>query len=201
MFKCEQNDCKSHSRGEVYSPFVPFPIRCHTTMTVSSDIRRESTVTRNTCPLSCRMWQAHRLPFSPTAQTAKNTGLTIKCCHWKKPRLLYSPKKLKENSQLKLKKILNDVLYVCGTSFREYAEEPVAYSRENIHCPTNIETPYYSIETLLKICICCGKLRKEMKEEMPDYYPQCTACTGPRIVNRKRKLVTEGTLKTSKKKK
>ena len=145
--------------------------------------------------------QAHGLPFSPTAQTAKNTGLTVKCCHCKKPRLLYSPKKLKENSLRKLKKMLNDVLYVCGTSFREYEEEPVAYSRENIHCSTNIETPYYSIENIRKICICCGKLRKEMQEEMPDFYPQCTACTGPKIVNRKRKLVTEGNLKASKKKK
>ena len=39
-----------------------------------------------------------------------------------------------------------------------------------------------------------------MKKEITDYYPQCTACTGPRIVNRKMKLVTEGDLKASKKK-
>ena len=97
--------------------------------------------------------------------------------------------------------MLNDVPYVCDTSFHEYEEEPVTYSRENINCSTNIETPYYSIKNLRKICICCGRLRKEMKEEMPGYYPQCTACTGPRIVNRKRKLVTGGNLKASAKKK
>ena len=39
-----------------------------------------------------------------------------------------------------------------------------------------------------------------MKKEIPDYYPQYRACTGPRIVNRKMKLVTEGDLKASKKK-
>ena len=50
--------------------------------------------------------------------------------------------------------MLNDVLYVCGNSFREYEEEPVAYFRKNIRCPTNIETPYHSIENLRKICIC-----------------------------------------------
>ena len=96
--------------------------------------------------------------------------------------------------------MLNDVLYVCDTSFHENEEEPVTYSRENIHCSANIETPYNSIENLRKMCICCGKFRKEMKEEMADCYPQCTACTGPRIVNRKRKLVTEGNPKASSKK-
>ena len=47
--------------------------------------------------------------------------------------------------------MLNDVLYVCDNSFREYEEEPVAYFRENIRCSTNTETPYHSIENLRKI--------------------------------------------------
>ena len=125
--------------------------------------------------------QAHGLPFSPTAQTAKNTGLTVKCCHCKKPRLLYSPKKLKENSLLKLKKMLNDVLYVCGTSFREYEEEPVAYSRENIHFSTNIESPYYSIVDLRKICICCGNSAKRWRKRCQTTIHNAQHAQGPEL--------------------
>ena len=71
---------------------------------------------------------------------------------WSSPQSVYTL--LTFYFLLKLKKMLNDVLYVCGNSFREYEEEPVAYFRKNIRCPTNIETPYHSIENLRKICIC-----------------------------------------------
>ena len=122
VLKCEQNDCRFHSPRRGTQPIRPFP---DPVPYDDNGIERyKEGVDNDEKYLPSKLQdvtkQAHRLPFSPTAQTAKNTGLTVKCCHCKKPRLLYSPKKLKENSLLELKKMLNDVLYVCGTSFREY---------------------------------------------------------------------------------
>ena len=41
--------------------------------------------------------QPHNLPFTPTAQAAKNVGLIVKCSECKKTRLMHSSKKLKQN--------------------------------------------------------------------------------------------------------
>ena len=153
---------------------------------------------KSICPLTK---QAHGLPSSQTAQTANFTGFTVKCSHCKKPQLIYAQRKMKASSMLQFKQMLNHFLYVCGTCFREYTDEPVAYSRENIHCSTPIETSYYSIESLRKVCIYCGKRRKDMMEESLEFYPQCLACTGSRVANRKRKIVTEHNLIASKKNK
>ena len=41
--------------------------------------------------------RAHNIPFPPSAQSAKNVGITIKCTECERPRLLYTKYKLKEN--------------------------------------------------------------------------------------------------------
>ena len=86
------SDFKFHFPRKGTQTILPFKIRCHTPMIVSSGIRREPIPLRNICPLKLHnvTKQAHWLPFSSTAQTAKNTDLTVKCCHYKNPRWLYS---------------------------------------------------------------------------------------------------------------
>ena len=62
----------------------------------------------------------HNIPFPPSAQTAKNVGLTIKCVECGKPRLSHSKHKLKEQQVKTLKSFLSKIIYICGSTLSEY---------------------------------------------------------------------------------
>ena len=153
----------------------------------------------------------HNIPFSPTAQTAKNVGLTIKCTECEKPRLLHSKHKLKGDEIKVLKIFLGKILFICGSSFGEYegtgnAKEDkitkIVFPRENLSCGSNIELPYYSIESYKKICIYCGgEGTGRTLEDSIQNYPKCRLCECKQdIPRRKRKAMTEGDLNSKKKK-
>ena len=57
--------------------------------------------------------------FSPSDQTALNVGSIIKCVECKKPRLMYSKRKLSDDEKGALKRFLPSFENVCGSSFRE----------------------------------------------------------------------------------
>ena len=59
----------------------------------------------------------HGMPFPPTAQTTSNVEVLITCSQCRKPHLIYSKHKLSGNQITSLKRLLNDFMYVCGTSF------------------------------------------------------------------------------------
>ena len=63
----------------------------------------------------------HNVPFTPTAQTAKNVGFTLKCTECKKQRLLFAQKKLKSQEVNSLKRILAGIEYICGSILSEYS--------------------------------------------------------------------------------
>ena len=109
--------------------------------------------------------QNHNIPFTPTAQTTKNVGFVIKCTSCSKPRLLYSTYKLKENETNSFKRFTNNLIYICGGSFREIEEtegdpnsfiKDKVFVRENISCCSQIEIPYYSVGVFKDVCIHCG---------------------------------------------
>ena len=60
--------------------------------------------------------KSHGMPFSPTAQYAKNVGTVIQCSECCKWRLIYAKFALKKSQKCQLETILLEVLYVCGDS-------------------------------------------------------------------------------------
>ena len=59
----------------------------------------------------------HGVPFPPTPQTVSNVGVLITCSQCRKPRLIYSKYKLSGNQITSLKRLLNNFMYVFGTTF------------------------------------------------------------------------------------
>ena len=64
---------------------------------------------------------AHNVPFSPSAQTAKNVGFTITCVGCSKPRLLHSKTVVKAVNQKGTKRMIEKIDYVCGSVLADYA--------------------------------------------------------------------------------
>ena len=115
-----------------------------------------------------------KIPFTPTAQTAKNVGLLMKCDECSKPRLLHAKRKLQANKLNELKRVLNDLLYSCGSSLTELDEEiaddivNTVFVQENLSCNQTIELPYYSCQThRYQRMIFRGKTPKLLKTVFP----------------------------------
>ena len=95
----------------------------------------------------------HKIPFTQTAQTAKNVGLLLNCDECSKLRLLHAKHKLQMKKLNELKHILNYLVYVCGSSLTELDEEiadnivDAVYVKENLSCNQMIELPYFSCQT------------------------------------------------------
>ena len=147
----------------------------------------------------------HNVPFTPSAQTAKNVGITVKCAECERPRLLYSKQKLKDRQLKVLKIFISKIIYICGSTLLEYdgtenrEEEKISesvFSQENLSCQSKIELPYYSIDFLKPVCIYCGKEGTKRTIEVNQVvYPKCKECEKENdIPHRKRKLVTSDDL-------
>ena len=152
--------------------------------------------------------QSHEIPFTPTAQTAKNVGFVLRCDECNKPRLLYAKLKLKGEEISALKRTLNDLLYVCGGSLKEISadEDPnvhisdKVFVRENLCCTSLIELPYYSVGIYQNICIHCGKSERLTNDV--DVYPKCIGCHQKvNVARKKRKTIVEADLGKKKVKK
>jgi DNA-directed RNA polymerase subunit RPC12/RpoP len=155
--------------------------------------------------------RSHGIPFSPTAQTAKCIGFTIKCSECGKPRLLHSKNKLTGEQPKQLKIFLGRIIFVCGSSLAEYdgpcsaAEEKLrerVFVRENLSCASNIELPYYSVDFYKSVCIYCGREGTGRQLNISDTtYPKCNNCGAkPDVVKRKRNKVVAEDLAGGKKK-
>ena len=149
--------------------------------------------------------QNHNVPFTPTAQTSKNVGYVMKCTACSKPRLLHSKLKLNENEISSFKRFTNDIIYICGGSFREIEEnegdvdsfiKDKFFICENISCTSQ---PYYSVGIYKDVCIHCGCT--DLLHKLPESYPKCGRCSEKvDVLRKKRKVVTEKDLKGAKKK-
>ena len=146
--------------------------------------------------------QPHKVPFSPTAQTAKNVGAIIKCADCKKPRLMFSQRMLKGEEKASLKRVLNGLEYVCGSSFQEFLVNSEnrdvkilekVFVKENLSCSLVVERPYYSCDFLKKVCIHCGSAR-DLTTSV-EFYPKCPKCRNEtNILKTKRKIVVAADL-------
>ena len=149
----------------------------------------------------------HNVPFSPSAQTAKNAGMTIRCIDCKKQRMIYSKSKLKLVELNQLKRALSGLQYICGSVFSEFdADEgnhilSNVYVRGNLSCTMDMEFTYYSSGIFPDTCVHCGTKQNLVK--CVENYPRCRSreCHNKGdVIRRKRKIVTSSDL-TSKKKK
>ena len=92
MFKCANTECKFHKplRGDEPSPLgdpVPFTLMMKVLRTTNKVM-----IPRKPSKLEDVTKRNHGMDFRPSAQTAVNVGMVIKCSKCKKPRLMYSKK-------------------------------------------------------------------------------------------------------------
>ena len=199
IFKCIDEECELHGpliSAEIQKLGEPVPVEGedgvqHYEMGEDSDEKFLPSKQLRTTN------RGHGIPFTPTAQTCLNVGITISCIECKKPRLFYAKYKLKCNELVSLKRILNDIRYVCGTVLRDIEDDERnkdtsvskdVYLRENLECGSNIEIPYYSCKIFKIVCISCGK-GDNMRPCDDLHYPQCNACTSELVKRNKRKQV------------
>ena len=125
------------------------------------------------------------MPFSPSAQYAKNVGTVLQCEECSKWRLFYSKASLKKDQKLELERLLDNFSYVCGNLLLdiECDEESVLNSvfvKANLACSNPIEIPYYS-SGKDPICYFCGT--EDDIVQKTDFLPGCTACCTSGNVN------------------
>ena len=139
------------------------------------------------------------MPFSPTAQYAKN-GLVVKCTDCGKPRVCYARRVIDFKTKSQIKRELEDLDYSCGSTFDsidDYENSHLRYIfvRKNLSCISLIEVPYYATKND-DVCIYCGSIESLKRESK--CYPLCDSC----IKSSKKKIqmrVTKNSTKTKKK--
>ena len=118
------------------------------------------------------------LPFNATQQHAKNTNIVIQCEECELWRIVYSKKKLDPQSLSLLGRILDDIVYTCGTTFDELDLPPSLSSVcvRTLQCYDPMEKLYYSCGSFPPICYYCGK-DIPIETESSDVYPVCHDCS------------------------
>ena len=142
--------------------------------------------------------QGHGMPFSPTAQTAKNR--ILECSECALPRVLYAERKVKAADLQVLDPILEEVQFSCGLSLQDLftdADENQAafhrrlYVRANLTCTMHVEQVYYSAACFPLVCIHCGSQDDLVHGAGADHMQTCPVCLAakPRLQKRKRNIV------------
>ena len=121
----------------------------------------------------------------------------IVCTECLKPRLLYAAKKLKGTQPEKLKRVLNGLLYVCGSSLQEIDDNDenkdlsildLVYVRENLNCFSNVELAYFSRKSCKKdICVYCAQSYNLIEDTGKVNYPKCGNCIEKEDIKRKKR--------------
>ena len=132
------------------------------------------------------------MPFNPSAQTAKNTGIFLKCSDCSKPRVLHSKRKLKQEESLLVEGLLEVYTYSCGANVQNISlddEEQRAvlekiFVRANLVCNSPIEVPYYSAG-YENCCYHCGSDNNLIISN--GEHPICTGCKDKKKAPKKKK--------------
>lgn len=121
--------------------------------------------------------QKSSIPFTPTAQHARNANTMLQCDECSKWRLVYAKHKLKKEQYEKLQDELEDASFSCGSQLSEllgekHAELPVYV--KDLTCEDLIEKLYYTVGHE-PICIYCSDLVSDYNKSSV-HYPLCTFC-------------------------
>ena len=136
------------------------------------------------CPsLGMRGNSGHWLPFSPSAQTARNVKRVVTCSECSRPRVLYAAKKLDDSDNAMLDKHLEESDYTCGSSLQYLTDESEStaesdgsgvtianalarvYVRLNLTCSDAIEVPYFSSGVFPRVCVHCATIETLIQGE------------------------------------
>ncbi|KAL5012660.1 hypothetical protein ScPMuIL_011211 [Solemya velum] len=154
---------------------------------------------------------AHGIPFSPSAQTAKTVKMTVNCVECDRPRVVYSATKISGPDEILLKRVPSLYRYSCGSVLQELRPEDPAsaprvcalldkvFVRANLTCLSAIEVPYFSSGVFRPICYHCGISDDVGSED--GCYPTCETCKVTKVLPAKRKNVSEARAKRDKKQK
>ena len=168
-------------------------------------IQYHTDVTKNNILLQLKILEdveksPNGVPSSPTAHTAENAGFVITCTECKKPRLLHSRKKIKDDVS-GAKRMMGKVTYMCGAcaefmvngSDKDERFLNTVFVRANISCKSKIELPYHSVACYPLVCIYCGiGGTHRTLDTSVEYYLNCTNCHDqPNVARRKRKTVMQ----------
>ena len=124
------------------------------------------------------------IPFVATIQSAKTVQRFIKCTECGKPRVMYAQRKVNNEQQQQLDRVLDGYLYTCGGELQDIIpEEPSedhevldkVYVRGNLNCCDVIECTYYGVTHFPLICVHCAD--DESLTTNPAKYPICLECT------------------------
>ena len=100
-------------------------------------------------------------------------------------------------------------MYACETIFQDVPPDnrragtrlaEHVFTRENISYKSNIEIPYYNLQSHRKICIRCGR-SNGLQPTNPEFYPQCNRCNHPPVKKTERTSSTENNFISKKKQK
>ena len=138
------------------------------------------------------------MPFTPTAQYARNVDVVIQCHECEKWRLLYAKNVVTRWEKTKLEKILEEVQYSCGSSLQDIDDESSilcrVFTRTNLLCSSPMEIPYYGTyhEPLCFYCG-CSDVADDEEDDLQDKYPICNNCLHkkPAVFKRKRQLPSQ----------
>ena len=155
----------------------------------------------------------HRIPFSPSAQTARTVGEFVRCKECEFPRVIYAARKLAWLEKKQLKVALSDYWYTCGSSLQDRfltVEEGLrhthvlnkVYVRSNLTCNERIEVSYYSSEMFKDICHLCTS--DDLVAGQLETYPICNRCqkdTSKKPVIKRKRTFVQTDSSTAKRKK
>ena len=131
VYKCENLECEYHSciKGQPIESFgdpVPFTDQEGVEHYKEGQDEEEKFLPSRLIDPTKR---SHNIPFSPTAQTALNVGVSIPCTECRKPRLIYAKQRLRDDEKSALKRHLNNFGFLCGTSRDGYQRKGVGLWR------------------------------------------------------------------------
>ena len=153
------------SRPDHYKPF--------------DDVYGQKTSEKHRPSLVQRNQSNHGMPFSPSAQCAKNVGIVVQCQDCDKWRCLYSKKKISRKLHGKVESALEDLSYTCGSVFSDLEDEEMrgvfdsVFVKASLDCSQPTEKPWYAAG-FEDICFFCGV--EDDLNTNPESYPLCEEC-------------------------
>ena len=136
------------------------------------------------------------MPFTPTAQFARNVDVVIQCHECEKWQLIYAKKVINRWEKVRLEKILEEVQYSCGSSLQDIEHDDssiLCRFKTNLLCSSPMEIPYYGTYHE-PLCFYCGSSDvADNEEDLQDKYPICKSCLDekPAVFKRKRKAPSQ----------
>ena len=122
--KCDQTNCNICKPPvlphEIFSTLhhLPDPVPNGDHYQPFADVYGTKTTEKDLPSLKEKESHGHKMPFNPSQQTAKNTGVVAKCSECSKPRLLHSKHKLKMEEVLWLEGLVANMSYSCGCNIQ-----------------------------------------------------------------------------------